>query len=249
MTRLLLLAGSGEAAAFAAAAAARFGERLELLASLGCGADRPVPRPAAVRIGPFGGAEGLARYLAAERIDLVVDACDPFAASRSAEAHAACLEAAVPRLRLLPPAWTRDPLDRWIEVERVDAAARTVRQVARRAFLGVGDASLADFAGIHEVNFLVRLATAPRERLPLRFYEVVLGRGPFSLAQERHLFERHAIDVVVARATGGAAPAPALLAAREASLPVVMIRRPPPPPGDTAEGLAAALEWLAARLG
>jgi precorrin-6A/cobalt-precorrin-6A reductase len=98
------------------------------------------------------------------------------------------------------------------------------------------------------VNFLVRLAVAPREKLPLRFYELVLGRGPFSIAEERHLLLRHEIDVVVARATGGAELAPNLVAAREVSLPVVMLRRPPPQPGDTAPTVAAALDWLAAQL-
>lgn len=246
--RLLLLAGTENAAELALKAASRFGRRLDLVASLAGGAARPVPHAGAVRIGGFGGAAGLAQYLRAEDVDLVVDASDPFAASISDEARRACETADVPRLQLVPPTWPRDPLDCWIEVDAVEEAARAVRRLGRRAFLSLGAEELAGFAGIHEVNFLVRLAAAPREKLPLRFYELVPGRGPFSVAEERHLLVRHAIDVVVARATGGAEPAPCLVAAREASLPVILMRRPPPQPGDTAPSVSAALDWLAARL-
>jgi precorrin-6A/cobalt-precorrin-6A reductase len=246
--RLLLLAGTEDAAEFALQAASRFGRRLDLVVSLAGGTARPVPRAGAMRIGGFGGAAGLARYLRAEEIDLLVDASDPFAAALSDEARGACGTEAVPRLQLVPPIWARGPLDSWIEVDAVAEAARAVRGFGRRAFLSLGAEALGGFAEIHEVNFLVRLATAPRGKLPLRFYELVVGRGPFSLAEERHLLLRHAIDVVVARATGGIEPAPNLVAAREASLPVIMLRRPPPQPGDTAATVPDALDWLAARL-
>ncbi len=74
---------------------------------------------------------------------------------------------------------------------------------------------------------------------------MVLGRGPFSLAAERHLIERYAIDVLVCKASGGAATEAKLIAARELSLPVIMVRRPPPEPGFAVETVEAALDWLA----
>jgi precorrin-6A/cobalt-precorrin-6A reductase len=249
VTRLLLLAGTEDAAALAVEASARFGRRLDLVASIAGGGASPVPRAGAVRIGGFGGAAGLARYLRAEGIDLVVDASDPFAASLSDAARCACETEAVPRIQLVPPGWPRDPLDRWIELDTVGAASAAVRRHGRRAFLDLGADDLAGFAGIHEVSFLVRLPAAPREKPPLHFYELALGRGPFTLAGERHLLARHAIDVVVLRAVGGTEPSPTLVAAREASLPVVLLRRPPPQPGDIAPTLAAVLDWLAARVG
>jgi precorrin-6A/cobalt-precorrin-6A reductase len=248
VTRLLLLAGTEDAAALALAAAARFGRRLDLVASLAGGAERPVPRAGAVRIGAFGGADGFARYLRAEEVGVVVDASHPFAAAISDEARRACESLSVPRLQLVPPCWTQGPVDRWIEVDGSAAAAPMVRALGRRAFLALAAEDLAGFAGIHEVHFLVRLASWPRERLSLRFCELTIGRGPFALAEERHLLMRHAVDVVVARATGGAEPAPILLAAREISLPVILLKRPPPQPGDTAPDVDAALDWLAARL-
>ena len=64
------------------------------------------------------------------------------------------------------------------------------------------------------------------------------------LRKERHLLERHAIDVLVCKASGGAATEAKLIAARELSLPVIMVRRPPAEPGPSVETVEAALDWL-----
>ena len=225
--RLLILGGTGEAAALAGRTR------------------RPGPIPGQVRIGGFGGAEGLADYLRDSGVDRLIDATHPFAAEISAAARLACEAAGVARLILRRPSWRRHPLDRWIEVDSVAAAAAVVARVGRRAWLTLGAGAIPAFAGITDVRFLVRLVDPPRERLPLRLHEVVLGRGPFSLVEERHLIERHAIDVLVCKASGGAATEAKLIAARELSLPVVMVRRPPPEPGHAVETIEAALEWLA----
>ena len=91
----------------------------------------------------------------------------------------------------------------------------------------------------------MRLIDPQHEQLPLRAYEIVLGRGPFSLVEERHLLRRHRIDVLVCKASGGAATEAKLIAARELGLPVIMVRRPPPEPGRAVETIDAALDWLA----
>lgn len=62
------------------------------------------------------------------------------------------------------------------------------------------------------------------------------------------MMERHAIDVLVAKASGGAATAAKLVAARERGLPVVMLRRPPAPPGARVDRVDGALDWLAGQL-
>jgi len=198
-----------------------------------------------VRIGGFGGAAGLAAYLAEQRIDRVIDATHPFAAEISAHARLACDRAGVPRLILARPAWRRHALDRWIEVANIAAAAALVGRLGRRAWLTVGTQAIPAFAAVANVRFLVRLVDPPPAPLPLRFHEVVLGRGPFSLAEERHLLQRHGIEVVVCKASGGAATEAKLVAARELSLPVIMVRRPPPEPGASVETVDAALDWLA----
>jgi precorrin-6A/cobalt-precorrin-6A reductase len=220
--RVLLLGGTGEAAALARAVTTRFGPLVALTTSLAGRTARPVPVPGDVRIGGFGGADGLAAYLRARAIEMVIDATHPFADQISAHARLACEAAGVHRLMLLRPPWQRHPLDRWIEVGA--------------------------FADVVDVRFLVRLIHEPPSRLPLRFHEVVLGRGPFTIAEETHLLQRHAIDVLVCKASGGRATEAKLIAAREASLPVIMVRRPPAEPGVAVETVEAALSWLGERL-
>lgn len=245
-TRLLILGGTAEAAALARAATARFGDGITLTTSLAGRTERPGPIPGQVRIGGFGGPPGLAAYLAEQRIDRLIDATHPFAARISAAARQACAVAAVPRLMLLRPPWRRQPLDRWIEVADMTAAAQIVARLGRRVWLTIGAGEVACFSEVTGVRFLVRLVDPPRRPLPLKFCEVVVGRGPFALADERHLIARHAIDVLVCKASGGAATEPKLAAARELSLPVVMVRRPPAEAGDAVETVAEALDWLAA---
>jgi precorrin-6A/cobalt-precorrin-6A reductase len=244
-TRLLILGGTGEAAALARAVLARFGEGIEVTTALAGRTQRPGPIPGLVRIGGFGGAAGLAEYLLAERVDRVIDATHPFAAEISRAARLACERLRTPRLLLLRPAWRRHPLDRWIEVDSVEAAAQIVGRVGRRALLTVGAGEIAAFAPATGVRFVVRLIDAPREPLPLRFHQIVLGRGPFTLAEERHLLQRNAIDTLVCKASGGAATEAKLVAARELSLPVVMVRRPPAERGLSVDTVDGALDWLA----
>ena len=244
-TRILILGGTGEAAALARATLARFGDGVEVTTALAGRTRRPGPIAGQVRIGGFGGAAGLAEYLLGERIDRVIDATHPFAAAISTSARLACDKMRVPRLILARPQWRRHPLDRWIEVDSVEAAAQIVGRVGRRALLTVGAGEVPAFAPATGVRFLVRMIDPPRAPLPLRFSEIVLGRGPFALAEERHLMERHAIDVLVCKASGGAATEAKLVAARELSLPVIMVRRPPAERGLSVDTVDDALDWLA----
>jgi precorrin-6A/cobalt-precorrin-6A reductase len=245
LPHLLILGGTGEAAALARAALARFGDRMAVTTALAGRTRNPGPIAGQVRIGGFGGAAGLAAYLVDREVDRLIDATHPFAAEISRTARLAAERTGMPRLVLRRPPWLRHPLDRWIEVDSLAAAALLVGRLGRRAWLTVGAGSLADFALSAGVRFVVRLIDPPPQKLPLRSYEVVLGRGPFSVAEERHLLQRHAIDVVVSKASGGAATEAKLIAARGLGLPVIMVRRPAPEPGPAVESVEAALDWLA----
>jgi precorrin-6A/cobalt-precorrin-6A reductase len=242
---LLILGGTGEAATLARGALARFGDGMIVTSALAGRTRHPGPIAGEVRIGGFGGAAGLATYMLEESVDRLIDATHPFAAEISRAGRFAAERAGVLRLMLLRPPWRRHPLDRWIEVDSFEAAAQMVGRIGRRAWLTVGAGAVGIFAPATSVRFVVRLIDPPREPLPLRFHEIVLGRGPFSLAQERHLLQRHAIDVMVCKASGGAATEAKLIAARELSLPVIMVRRPPVEPGESVETVEAALDWLA----
>jgi precorrin-6A/cobalt-precorrin-6A reductase len=245
---LLILGGTGEAAVLAAAVIARYGETLLVTSSLAGRTGTPAPLPGRVRIGGFGGAAGLADYLAAAAVAVVIDATHPFAARISAHAQQACDALGVPRLMLRRPAWTHRPGDRWIGVESAAAAAARLPELGRRAWLTIGTRELDAFAGLTGIHFLVRTIDPPTDPPPLASCEIIVGRGPFTLAGERHILEQHAIDVLVVRASGGAATEAKLVAARELGLPVLMLRRPPAPCGASVTSVEDALAWLAREL-
>ena len=245
-TRLLILGGTGEAVALARAAIARFGDRLAVISSLAGATADPVRPPGEVRIGGFGGAAGLRRFLAEQGIDLVLDATHPFAATMQANAVEAAAQAGVPRCRLLRPEWRRQPGDRWIEVDGLAQAAAALGVLGSRVFLALGGRDLAAFAALPGHWFLVRAVSPPQS--PVINGLFVQARGPFALADERRLLEEHRIDAVVCRQSGGAGAGAPIDAARALGLPVVMIRRPPAPPPPVVASVEAALEWIAARL-
>ncbi len=52
------------------------------------------------------------------------------------------------------------------------------------------------------------------------------ARGPFLLEDERALFERRQIDVLISKNSGSTATEPKLEVARELGVPVIVLKRP-----------------------
>jgi precorrin-6A/cobalt-precorrin-6A reductase len=200
--------------------------------------------PGEVRVGGFGGAEGLARWLREHEVGAVIDATHPFAGTISFNAALAAAEAHVPLLALRRPGWASADGDDWHPVGSLAEAADRAAALGSRVFLTTGRMGLASFAHIRDAWFLVRSVDAPEGACPPRM-DVLLDRGPFTLDGERELLRRHRIDVLVTKDSGGAATAPKLTAAREAGVPVVIVRRPPVPDGvPVAAGPEEAAAWL-----
>ncbi len=242
--RLLILGGTAEAAELAHRAVDAFAGRVEVISSLAGRLGTRRPLPGTVRVGGFGGVDGLAAYLRENAVDWVVDATHPFAETISANAYAACLRCDVQRLLVVRPPWRLPPGTKWIEVENLARAAEILPRLARRAFLTVGAGGMTAFSGVTGVWFLVRLVEPPDDALPFDEYEVVVGRPPFTVDGERALLEEHRIDTLVARQSGGGATAAKLMAARETGVKVVLIARPPPEPGLAVDGVEEAMAWL-----
>ncbi|MFI6419458.1 cobalt-precorrin-6A reductase [Streptomyces sp. NPDC050842] len=194
-----------------------------------------------VRIGGFGGADGLAAWLREHAVDAVIDATHPFAERISFNAARAAATAHVPLLALRRPGWVPVAGDDWHSAASLEEAAGALDGLGDRVFLTTGRMGLAAFADRPEW-FLVRSVDAPDAPMPART-EILLDRGPFTLDGERELLARHRIDVLVTKDSGGAATSPKLTAAREAGIPVVVVRRPPVPEGVA---LAATPEEAAA---
>ncbi|MEV3962832.1 cobalt-precorrin-6A reductase [Nocardia sp. NPDC050193] len=226
--RILLLGGTGEARELARLLT---GEREhEIVSSLAGRVSAPIRPAGEVRIGGFGGAHGLREWLADNRIELVVDATHPFAEVITANAAQATARLGLPMIRLSRPGWTAGPGDRWYRVPDLAAAADTAAGLGDRILLTIGRQGVGAFAGHTRPWYLIRSIDPPAGELPPR-HEILLARGPFTVAAESELLTRHRIDVVVTKDSGGTATAAKLAAARAAGLPVVVVDRPPVPPG------------------
>lgn len=246
--RILILGGTAEAVALADRLAAQYPD-LRVVTSLAGATSDPVLPRGTVRRGGFGGAEGLASVLREDGIDLLVDATHPFAATMARHAAEAAAATGTPRLKLVRPMWQQRAGDRWVEVDDArEAAAAIIDLGASRVLLTLGRRDLDAFAGLRDVRFVVRMIEPPDGPLPLAHAELLLARGPFAEAGERALMDGRGIEALVTKASGGAATAAKIDAARGLGLPVVMIRRPPVPPGDMAADVEAALAWIAVRL-
>jgi len=241
---VLILGGTTEARRLAELLAADAMPGLRVTNSLAGRVAAPRLPPGEVRVGGFGGAEGLAGWLREHEVDALVDATHPFAATISFNAARAAATAHVPLLALRRPGWVPVEGDIWHEADSLEKAAQLLPALGRRVFLTTGRMGLAAFAALDDLWFLVRSVDAPQPPGPSRM-EVLLDRGPFTLDGERELLGRHRIDVVVTKDSGGAATAPKLTAAREAGLPVVVVRRPPVPEGvQVVAGPEQALRWV-----
>lgn len=248
MARVLILGGTAEARALAAALAGLPGVRP--ISSLAGRVAEPALPSGEVRIGGFGGAAGLTGWLAAERIAAVVDATHPFAATISWSAAEAAAAAGIPILALRRPGWTERPGDDWRRQPSAAAAARALEDfrpdgLAERVFLTIGRTGLAPFAALDRHWFLIRSIEAPRPPLPSR-RQLLLARGPFSVPHEVALMRQHRIQVLVTKDSGGPLTEAKLVAARELGLPALVIQRPPLPDIAAVSTVDAARDWVAA---
>lgn len=241
--KVLLLAGTAEARRLSHELAAR--PDTEVVVSLAGLTTQAADHAGTVRVGGFGGVDGLAAFLRDAAFDVVVDATHPFATTMPRNAAAACERSRIARLRVVRPPWVPAAGDRWIDVADLDAAARAVRRSgASRVLLTTGRMELEPFAGLDDVALVLR-SIEPPAGLPPASVEVVTGRGPFTVDDELALLRTHRIDLVVSKNSGG--DSAKLVAARQLDVPVVMIRRPPGVPGPHAATLDDARAWITAR--
>jgi precorrin-6A/cobalt-precorrin-6A reductase len=197
-----------------------------------------------VRIGGFGGTEGLIDGIRNNEIDLLIDATHPFATHISHHAATAAQACGLPHLMLVRPSWEPVAGDRWLAVESIAAAVAVLPAVARRVFLSIGRQELAAFASLQNLWFLMRMIDPPVPDTPVPPGTLVLARGPFALDDERQLLQTYAIEAIVSKNSGGDATYAKMTAARELGLPVVMIQRPPLPEGERVPDVEQAMAWL-----
>lgn len=242
MTRVLLLGGTTEASRLARALACA---GIDAVFSYAGRTEAPVTQPLPTRIGGFGGAEGLERYLRDRGVTHLVDATHPFAAQMSRNAIAACRAAGVALCAFERPAWTSGPDDDWRHVADLNAAVAALPDAPTRVFLAIGRQNLAAFAAKPQHHYLLRLVDPPQHPLPLPAATVVIARGPFTETGDAALLREHGIGVIVAKNAGGTGARAKLDAARALGLPVILVDRPELPPRRIAHSLDEVMAFLA----
>jgi precorrin-6A/cobalt-precorrin-6A reductase len=241
MSHILLLGGTTEASALAVRLAAR-GDAAVL--SYAGRVARPKAQPLPVRVGGFGGVDGLAAYLRAQRVTHVVDATHPFAARMSGNAVAACAAAGVPLVALTRPPWQAEAGDRWTHVADVAAAVAALAGPARRVMLALGRMHVDAFLGQPQHHYLLRFVDAPGAAPALPQHDLVVDRGPFTVEGDRRLMTTHRTDLVVCKNAGGSGAQAKLVAARALGLPVMLIDRPVLPVRTAYDRVHDVLNWL-----
>jgi precorrin-6A/cobalt-precorrin-6A reductase len=242
---VLILGGTGEARELASSLIA---EGVPVISSLAGRVARPRLPEGEVRVGGFGGPDGLAAWLSDHSIAAVVDATHPFAETISASATAACASRGVPLLRLERPGWSESSEDRWTWVDDLPRAAAALPRLGTRVFLTTGRQGLSAFSELDDLWFLIRCVDPPEVELPAR-HELLLDRGPYTVDGELELIDAHRLDVVVTKDSGGSLTQAKLVAARRRGLPVVVVRRPPRPASHAVADVPAAVAWVASSLG
>lgn len=236
--RILLLGGTSEARALAA----RLHPDVEVVSSLAGRVPDPALPVGQVRIGGFGGVEGLRRWLRDNTVDAVVDATHPYAATMTAHAAQVCAELGVPHLLLARPAWP--PGDAILVGSDTQAAKTVADNGYSRVFLTTGRSGIAAFAALG-AWFLIRAVTPPEEAELPRRHEVLLSRGPYRYDDELQLLREHRIDALVTKNSGGQMTRPKLDAAAALGVAVVMVDRPPLPAGvATVATVDDAVAWV-----
>lgn len=237
--RLLLLAGTGEARRIARALA---DAGLDAVASLAGGTRMPAELGLPTRVGGFGGADGFCRYLEAQGIGAVLDATHPFAIAITRRTEAICRSRSISYAQVLRPEWVPGPGDDWTFIDAEEEAAQHIPQGAT-VFLGTGPQGLDRFTGLQGRRVICRRIDPPGAPFPFAGGEFLVGRPPFSVADEIALFRRLNVDWLVVKNSGGAASRSKLDAARELGIGVLLLRRPAQPDATRFETEEQALEW------
>ncbi|AUG00106.1 cobalt-precorrin-6A reductase [Pseudomonas sp. 09C 129] len=223
MKPILLLGGVTEALAIARTLGP---EHIYSLAGIG---RVPADLDCQVRVGGYGGAEGLARFIREQGIELLLDATHPYAAQISQNAATAAQLCGIPCWALRRPAWQAQAGDDWREVRDWAELVQALEPFKRPLFT-LGREPLQHLHEIPAGQFWTLRALDPypgNDRC-----EVIGARGPFLIDSERELFERRRIDVLISKNSGSSATEPKLEVARERGVPVLILQRPSLPAVD-----------------
>ncbi|MDB6060139.1 MAG: cobalt-precorrin-6x reductase [Verrucomicrobiaceae bacterium] len=215
--RVLLLGGTREALSIA-----RQLTSLDIYSLAGLG-KVPDDLTCTVRVGGFGGAVGLAEFIRAGNIELLLDATHPYAAQISANAADAAQQTQTPYWALRRADWQPQADDDWRDVENWSEIIAALADF-KRPFFTLGREPLTHLDEIPPTqHWTIRCLDAE----PGNARATVIGaRGPFTLDGERDLFATNNFDILISKNSGSVATEPKLQIARARQLPVLILKRP-----------------------
>lgn len=237
--KILLLGGTAEGYALAEHLACA---SANIITSLAGRTQNPRLPAGQVRIGSFGGVDGLADYLRREDIRLVIDATHPFATQISTNTIVAANKTGISLLRLERHSWQQQEGDNWIDAATLEEAAAVIPEGAR-VFLAIGRQYLAAFSHRHDLCFVARMIELPAIIPPFRTLQIILGKPENTEDESRFLMENR-IGCIVCRNSGGKASYSKIIAARQLGLPVVMISRRPIASTALATSVEEAMNYI-----
>ena len=245
MTTILVLGGTAEAVQLARNLAAQ--SDIFVIYSLAGRTRSPTLPDCAIRVGGFGGVDGLVAYLKQNQISTIVDATHPFAAKMAANARDASMLTGRPLFKFLRPAWDEPADSPWLHGQTATDAAGIIDGRFGRVFLSSGLGDIAAFSHLSDTWFLVRSVDPSDTPGVLAQYHHLVSRGPFDLAAETALLRNWQIEVLVSKNSGGGATVAKLHATRDLGIPIIMIDRPPAPLGNVYPDIAMTVESVLAQ--
>jgi len=218
---ILLLGGTSEARRLAELL---IREGYRVISSLAGVTSEPVLPKGEVRIGGFGGVDGMVEFIKAENVLAIADASHPFAAQITRNGFEAAKATELSYVRVERKPWKPLGNERWTRVADVEAAVRALSKNSR-AFVAIGRKDLEKFAVRDDLSILARSIEEPEMELPEN-WKFIQGRPPFSYDDEYSLMAQAKVDTLVVKNSGGKAVSAKLQVARDRRMRVIMIERP-----------------------
>lgn len=231
MKRLLLLGGTAEALNIAKTLPQ---QHIYSLAGVG----GPAPElNCQVRIGGLEASNGLENFLHDQSITLILDATHPYAANISRYAADAARKVFIPYWTLARPLWTPLPDCRWQSVNNDWQEILQAISEYKRPFFTIGMKPLEHLPSIKQhqhwyIRCLNDVNACLNGNTDSTKVTIFPARGPFSLENERALFQQFNFDVLISKNSGSIATEPKLILANERKIPVIMLNRPELPKAD-----------------
>ncbi|OPY86912.1 MAG: Precorrin-6A reductase [Syntrophaceae bacterium PtaU1.Bin231] len=204
-----------------------------------------------VRTGPLD-LDGLISLIRERGILLVVDATHPYAASIRAAAHRAARQMQIPYLTYIRPASTPDAKDIVFAADH-EEAARIAFAHGKPVFLTTGARNLAPYAraaASSNVPLVVRVLPHPDSLRACAAWgipeeNIITGRGPFSLEENRKIIRQFQIGVLVTKDSGAAGGVTAKIeAARQEGCLIIVVKRPAISQEGAFENISALLDYI-----